>query len=349
MNLALRNLLKQLPNHTDLDITPVTTKTGVSHLDSRLTNKAVILPPLPQPLIEQLFLPIAALVKKADLILSPYNTFPLFSPCARLAIIHDVIYLHSPNEVYYSPAAKQNIGRIYRKLIVKNFLNKVDQIVTDSEFSKDEILTLTNTKEHKIAVIPLAAEKPKVCLEQTSEIADFNLTENPFFLHLSAIDPRKNTAWVVHQFQNLTAQHSGIHLVLVGKLPKSLIEVVDGNDRMHFLGYVNDQQLSQLYRQAIGILFPSSFEGFGLPVLEAFEHETAVITTALSSIPEIARNAAIYVEKSTPESLRQAMAQLLGKPQLRSQLAARGSRIAREYSWAKTAQKYYQLIRNLIG
>jgi glycosyltransferase involved in cell wall biosynthesis len=177
-------------------------------------------------------------------------------------------------------------------------------------------------------------------------------TGAPYFLWTGSLNPRKNLGNVVRAFE-LAANHCPHHLVLAGGLGwdhgelTSAIERSVVRDRIHRPGYVSDAQLQALYQGATAFLYVSFFEGFGLPILEAMAGGCPVITSNISSMPEIAGDAALLVDPACPEEIADAMQRLASDEQLRSNVLNRGSARAREFSWdecARSMMKVYHQV-----
>jgi len=355
MNYSLRNLIKGFSSSIkakNFDFYIVTTEKGKPYIPNNFCKKLIITPLiLPQPIVEQILLSLIAKIHSCSIILCPYNTFPLVNYGAkRLVIVYDVIYLHSLRQVPLSPSITQNIMRFYRSFIVKHFLRFVDQVATISNYSRNEIISRTNISPRLVTVIPLArgdilSNENKVVSESTT--ATLNLKAKPYFLHLAAVDPRKNTRLVINQFLKFAREHTQYRLVLVGKLPPSLVNTVEQENNIVYLGTVSDKELVELYKSAFCLLFPSRLEGFGLPVLEAFTTGCPVITTSLSAIPEVAQDAAIYIDLDSPNDLSKKMYELHSNPSLQNNLIIKGKLIAKKYSWKNTTLGYIQLLKKM--
>jgi glycosyltransferase involved in cell wall biosynthesis len=167
----------------------------------------------------------------------------------------------------------------------------------------------------------------------------------PYFLYAGAIHPRKNIGNLLRAFDLFKSRTGLPHLlVLTGRMAwktQSDLEVYQAlNHRaaVHFTGRLDDPDLNTLYGGALALCYVSRFEGFGLPILEAFQAETAVITSRVSSMPEVAGDSALLVDPLNPESIAEALEALATQPQLRYALIERGRLQRERFSWARTAQ-----------
>ena len=352
MNLALRNLLRGFAQaDSRYAFLVVTTGKGKKHLPRKLQKASIVLPPVPQPLVEQLVLPLLVLFKKCSAFLSFYNTFPLFNfGKKRIVVVHDVIYLHSRKEIPLSSSLSQNIMRVYRCFIVRYFLRVVDRVITVSEFSKGGIVKYTGVDSNLVETVPWAAGDHFFQQGRgvSGTVRGVDLQRIKYFFHLAAIDPRKNTGLVIEQFQRFRRRYSDVKLLLVGRLPSKLQPTVRKDKNIHFFGFVSDRELVALYKNALCLLFPSSYEGFGFPILEAFTSGCPIITTQKSSIPEIAKEAVLYFDLSRSDGFFDKMERIYQDEALREKNVERGYKISREYSWGITTAKYLRLIDSVV-
>jgi glycosyltransferase involved in cell wall biosynthesis len=158
--------------------------------------------------------------------------------------------------------------------------------------------------------------------------------EHPYFLFVGGTEKRKNLSLALEAFKAF----DGYELRVVGQnTPSAVHDARQEQSGVRWLGYVEEQQLAQLYRDASALVFPSRYEGFGLPVLEAMARRTPVIAADASSIPEVARGAAILVDPDDAEALRDAMRRVAAEPALSAQMIKRGVEVVQSFSWDDTA------------
>ena len=233
------------------------------------------------------------------------------------------------------------------KLYHRFSLKAADLIISISEATKKEIVSLFRIPCEKIMVIYLGYDK--ICGFQPYPPP--GLPEK-FFLFVGAIKERKNVYGIVKAFSSLKSEKRvEPKLVLAGhgkgQYYEKIIRFVKENglsEKVIFLGQVSDGELSYLYRRAEALVYPSFIEGFGLPILEAMSCGLPVITSTVSSLPEVAGGAALLVDPYDTEAIAEAMVQIIGDPVLRERLIAAGYKQAEKFSWEKTAAELLYLI-----
>ncbi len=315
------------------------------------------------PLWEQWLLPRQALRDGVDVLYCPANTAPIFLPASiKLALtIHDVMYLLPQGQLPTSPSLYQRLGRHYRRWVVPKAARRADLIVTDSQFSRRDILqylgSSLSTSAAAIQVVTLAAAAeygPQLPENITLGLAQLKVRP-PYILGLGAIDPRKNTARLIEAFAQLKNRTQ--KLVVTGLDPAAQAHFGKlaqqyglnlGNDVI-LLGFVSERELAALYAGATLLLYPSLYEGFGLPVLEAMACGTPVIASNTSSIPEIAGEAALFIDPTDITAMSNAMQRLIDEPSLRQQLIESGRVRASQFNWQFSAKLMLTLLSKVVG
>lgn len=315
------------------------------------------------PLWEQWLLPRQALKDRVDVLYCPANTAPIFLPAPiKLALtIHDVMYLLPQGQLPTSPSLYQRLGRHYRRWVVPKAARRADLIVTDSQFSRRDILQYLghslSTSAAAIQVVTLAAAAeygPQLPENVALGLAQLKV-KPPYILGLGAIDPRKNTTRLIEAFAQLK-NHSQ-KLVITGLDPAAqayfgkLAQQYGlnlGNDVI-LLGFVSERELAALYAGATLLLYPSLYEGFGLPVLEAMACGTPVIASNTSSIPEIAGKAALLIDPTDITAMSNTMQRLIDAPNLRQQLIESGRVRASQFNWQFSAKLMLTLLSKVVG
>jgi len=261
--------------------------------------------------------------------------------------IHDVLQLRYPD--YYHPKTREmfclNIER----------LNKMQPIViTDSESAKEDILYFSDIPEEKIHVIPLAHSMDNCFYKNNPDILTKLGIDSPYLLFLSAIAKNKNLYRIVKAFESLTERFSDIKLVVAGGSAVltdfDAIEKIKNSpfaSRIIMTGYVSDEQKHTLYSNALAFLFPSLCEGFGLPILEAMSYGCPVITSNVSSMPEVAGDAAILIDPYSTEQLAYEMERIISSESLRKELKEKGLEHCKKFSWDKTAEMTEEVYNKL--
>jgi len=307
---------------------------------------------LPYPVWEQSVLPWWVWQDQIDLLHCPANTAPLVLPSrTRLIVtVHDVMYLLPIDALSTSRIFRQRLGRFYRRTVVPRSARRADRIIAVSEFSKRQIAERLRVPPERILTIHEGIDSRFECMAGESACGtDAGIRERldaPFILILGAGDPRKNTLAVIRvyaaRWRELPSQEK---LVIVGlgdwrASPAYQLAVELGiEERVVFAGYVSEQLLAWLYSSARCLLYPTLYEGFGFPVLEAMACGTPVITSECTSIPEIAGDAAILVDPASEKSIGDALVMLLQDERLRQVLISRGRERVSKFSWENTAEK----------
>ncbi|HAB99921.1 MAG TPA: glycosyltransferase family 1 protein [Parachlamydiales bacterium] len=275
-------------------------------------------------------------IPDCDVFWSPHYNAPLLPIRAkkRIATIHDICHLAFPLSPF-----KRSISR----LLLQNACRKSDEIVTVSAFSQSEIETHLHVKPKKVHVI-----YPGVDLQKFSP--KNKIEQAPFFLFVGNIKAHKNLTVLLNAFNRL---HLKDHrLIIAGKKGglrsfdreiEKQIEQSPLKKQIELLGEVSDSQLQTLYASASALIFPSLYEGFGLPPLEAMASGCPVIASNAASIPEVCQDAALYFPPRSPEDLAEKMQQALFDSSLRSKLIQKGFVRSALFSWENTAQKYKTL------
>ncbi len=353
MNNALSNILSAMTStYGSASFIVLVKKSGVQRVVRRNNVFMKVVPGwIPFPIVEQIIMPILARVTKVDVMLSPYNTFPLLTFGIRnVAIIHDLIFMGAIGGGLY-----QKVANMYRRLIVPNAKKVLSEILTDSEFSKNEIVKLLGFPPARVTVAPLAVDealsrylKQNVSASSLVNFLPREYIENidGYFLHLSALDPRKNTEFVIQSFVRYKQKyHNNIGLILVGKLPSNLIPIVSEREDVAYLEYPSTKVLASLYKHCIATLFPSSYEGFGLPILESYTARRPVITLNTSSLPEVGGDLALYISELDEELMINAMHRARYDKNYLSYFSNSVVDWCKRFSWEKTAQAYGDVLK----
>lgn len=300
---------------------------------------------------EQVLLPRYVKNYKIDVLHCTGNTAPLWLSCPVILTLHDVIFLER-RKVKNTSSLYQKLGNFYRRLLVPRLIHKVDEIITISYQEKERICLALTTAENKISVIHNGVSTllgSKYLPEKAKNISEKLGLNDEFVLFLGNTEPRKNTPNVLKAFALLAAEKYTLKLVITGLTAEFIENHWPQEAPKEFLnriitpGYVSQAELHFLYEYATFYLFPSLREGFGLPILEAMSFGTPVITSNVSSMPEVAGEAALLVNPEDPKQIAKAMELLLDDPGLRESLACKGLQRVKAFSWENTAKAYLQL------
>jgi glycosyltransferase involved in cell wall biosynthesis len=252
----------------------------------------------------------------------------------RVATFHDLFVMTGE---YSTPEFRRRFARQAREAAAR-----ADLIVAVSAFTAAQVVSLLNVPQSRVRVIH----------HGTRELALPALRREKVILNVGAVQTRKNIARLVEAFETVDSEWK---LVLAGSSGYGAAEILariersPARDRISVTGYVPPDELARWYRRAAIFAFPSLDEGFGMPVLEAMAAGTPVITSNRSALPEVAGEAALLVDPADTGALAQALLELVGKEELRRELAERGVLRARCFSWAKAVRETWRVYQELLG
>ncbi len=310
--------------------------------------RVVVEPAGPYSISEQVRIPMTLLREHIDLFHAPHYVLPPAIHCRSVVTIHDCIHLMFPQ---YLPG---RLAYAYAKLQLWMAAHRSDRILTVSETSKLDILRRFRVPADKITVIYNAIDE-RLTVQPTDEDVErvrvrYQLND-PFALYVGNIKPHKNLERLIEAFHALRQESAfeGLKLVIIGdEISKyqGLRRAVHSH-KLHkyvrFLGFVPLETLSVLYRLASVFVFPSLYEGFGLPPLEAMYFGTPVVTSNVSSLPEVVGDAAVLVDPYSSASIADGMRRALTDEDLRTFLRVRGMARAREYSWEQSVKRIHEV------
>lgn len=285
-----------------------------------------------------------------------YSVYPS-QKSLKVMTIHDLTFVKYPHFV-------DSVVKTFKKRVQK-CLTWTDLIITVSESSKRDIVEYLEVAPEKIHVTPLASKffsvtsfdiSPKSHEEKKPNEEELRFTfSNPYILYVSTIEPRKNVIGLIKAFNYLKDKfHIEHELVLVGKKGWSYEPVFrtiaesSWREQIHYLDYLSDDALPLLYANADVFAYPSYYEGFGLPVLEAMTLGTPVVTSNTSSLPEVVGDAAVLIDPQDPFHLADGLLKVISSPSLRNELIRKGKAQAALYSWERTAKETLKAYRSLL-
>ncbi|MHB0915277.1 MAG: glycosyltransferase family 4 protein [Thermoleophilia bacterium] len=284
-----------------------------------------------------------------DVLFSPANVAPLSPPAPGVVTIHDLAFLLYPEFFSRSFA-------LYYRNIIPRIVRESTAIITDSENTRADLVNLVGAEAEKIVTIPLGASRAfrqRLSKARLAEVRErYGLPER-FFLSLASLDPRKNLKRLVQAYRLLPEDLvDEVGLVIVGGgnrvfadtgIAAELSRVKRG--RVVSPGYVPSEDLPALYRSSTALVFPSLYEGFGLPVIEAMAASTPVITSNRSSLPEVAGNAAVMIDPESVEEIAAAMELMATDSGTRNLLIERGKKRAAGFTWNRTARSVMKTLQ----
>lgn len=288
---------------------------------------------------------------KPDLFLSTDGWLSLRTNVPQVDVIHDLNFEHRKDFL------KSKYQNYYTRFFPK-FARKAVRIATVSEFSKQDLQRFYSIPKEKIDVVyngsnavyqPLTEDKQQRVRQKYANGL-------PYFLFVSAIHKRKNLANILRAFEQYKAQTGAdTQFVVVGaragkqdELDEVLRSMTFAQD-VRFLGRLSAEELSQVMASALALVYATLFEGFGIPIVEAFNAETAVITSNVTSMPEVAGDAALLVDPTSVEQIADAMTQLVMNENLRQKLIAKGREQRTKFSWEQTAARLWDCVMKSVN
>lgn len=312
----------------------------------------VVYPPARHPILWILFFELGikrALKKeKIDIFLSPDGWICLNTSVKTINIIHDINFEHHPE---FLP----KLTRVYFQYFFPRFAGKANRLVTVSNFSKNDIQKTYGIPESKINVVyNAAAEDFHEISDSEKEIVRKQLSDGyPYFVFVGSGNQRKNIINHLLAFDLFREQGFNAKLVFAGTQKywtKQMITVYKNlqyRKDIVFTGYVSTEKLNRIISSSHCLLYASYFEGFGVPILEAFSCNTPVITSNITAMPEIAENAAILVNPYHTEEITNAMIEIFTNDKLRIALIEKGKKQLQKFSWDTTASQLWHTIEQL--
>ena len=305
-------------------------------------------------LAEHVMIPMALRRLRVELFHSPHYVLPLLTPCRSVVTVHDVIHLLFPQ---YLPS---RFATHYARFMIRRALERAELVLTVSASSKRDLLTFFEVPPEKIVVIPngldssITEDIPAEALTRVKErFQIFGRTA----LFVGNIKPHKNVERLIAAFAKVREEEAfkDLTLIVVGddisKYP-SLRRTVERHrvrGFVRFFGYVPESTLVALYKIADVFVFPSLYEGFGLPPLEAMANGTPVVTSNISSLPEVVGEAALTVDPYNIDKIAGAIRQILTDPDLRSQLITDGFERAKQFSWESSVNQVHRAYQRAMG
>lgn len=287
---------------------------------------------------------------KADVFVSMDGYCSLHTKVPQCLVLHDLAFLHFPSAI-------NKTQLLYLKRYIPKFLNKAASIATVSEFSKKDIIKQYAIEPAKIAIVyngvkdifrPLNEDEK---LHMKTKYTD----GKEYFVYTGSIHPRKNLVHLLKAFSVFKKrQKTNMKLVLAGRLAwkyesfRENLKSYKYRDDVVMTGYVPDEELVKITGAAYGMIYPSLWEGFGVPVLEAMRGDVPVITSGSSAMSEIAKDAALYADPSSYTEFADQMMLLYKDENLRKELIVKGRTIAAEYDWNRTAGLLWETILKAV-
>jgi len=268
--------------------------------------------------VEQTLLPIMAAKYKIEVLLSLGYSAPLIHPCPSVVTIHDLNW-------YYHPEDFSLVNRLMWKILTILSAKFSDHVITDSSASAKSIMSVIGLQSSKVTSI----------LHATPGVINTPVKKNtrPYLFTVLANYPHKNLKTLLQAFEILSKANPELDLVVCG-----LGKQASSTKRIKYLGYITRQELASLYKGALAFVFPSAYEGFGYPVLEAMSYGAPVISSSAYSLAEVVGDGGILVDALDVSGYVHAISSIISSAKLRQQLIKRGYNRALELEWDRTAK-----------
>jgi len=307
----------------------------------------------PYSIAEQFRIPICLAREGVRLVHEPHYVLPPATRCRSVVTIHDCIHLMFPQ---YLPS---RLAYVYAKASMWSATRQADRILTVSEASKRDILKFFDVPPERVSVIHNAIDDRFLGPADTARmdlVRQRYQLDHPFVLYVGNIKPHKNVERLIDAFgRALDAGPDDLKLIIIGdelsKYPalRHAVHRHRLDKRVRFLGFQPYETLTAFYRLARVFAFPSLYEGFGLPPLEAMACGTPVVTSNVSSLPEVAGGAALLVDPYDTDAIADGIRRAVNDESLRKDLIARGLARAHEFSWAQSVAKIHNIYMEVLG
>jgi glycosyltransferase involved in cell wall biosynthesis len=294
---------------------------------------------------EQYSLPRLAVKYGIDILHSPANMAPLFYGGASLVHIHDLCFVVNPQWYSYMFHTVYNV-------VIPRLARKATRVVTNSNNSRNDLLQFCRLDAKKVNLVYWAVDDIFSNHSPTTEVSansiEGEMIPDDYILYVGSMEPRKNIPTLIEAYEKMRTDNPNIKtkLVLIGGesplFADVRLKIKKYTDDVVFKGFVNDQMLVEYYRRATVVAYPSLYEGFGLPPLEAMASGVPVVTSNTSSIPEVVGDAALMISPYDHNQLATTLAKVINDSDLRRFLSQRGIEQVRRFNW-------YRVARNILG
>lgn len=298
---------------------------------------------------EQALLPRLAHQHRLDVLHSPHYTMPLAAGCTTVVTFHDMTF-------FLYPRLHKTYKSVFFRAIIRLSARRAAALIADSECTRRDIVQILRVEPDKATAVPLGVSpdfKPIRAFARVEEARRRYHLPAQIILFVGVLEPRKNLSTLIRAYGQLVSRGLRHTLVIVGPkgwMYKDLFRTVEAlglSDRVVFTGYVPEEDLALLYNVADVFVYPSFYEGFGLPVLESMSCGIPVVTSNVSSMPEIIGDAGILVNPRSAEELAGGLWRVLADRDLHLELARRGLERSRLFSWNRTASETLAVYRHV--
>ncbi|MCR4329853.1 MAG: glycosyltransferase family 4 protein [Candidatus Roizmanbacteria bacterium] len=286
----------------------------------------------------QVFLPLALYTqyRTIDVFFSPAHYAPRFCPVPLVVALHDLSYFYYPSDFLKSDLYKLEHWTRYS-------VKRATHVIAVSQTTKKDAIRQYNLKDDKITVVPNGFEPPGM---QLTTLPSFS----HYFAYIGTLQPRKNLETLLHAFSNVHAKYPQYTLRIIGKKGWMfdhvfrIIESLKLTNSVLFTGYVDEQEKYSVITNATALIVPGLYEGFGLPMLEAFHTKTPVIAANSGALPEIGKDVATYFELIDHVDLSEKMIDVIEHGKVKIQIA-RAYELVKEYTWELTARRILTILK----
>jgi len=286
-----------------------------------------------------------------DVFHAPHYVYPIMLPCPGVVTIHDCIHLRFPSQL---PSATAGV---YARLMLRRAVRAADRVIAVSEATRADLIELVGADRSKIEVIPNGCDPfflESVAAEELDEVRQRYRLERPFLLSVTNIKPHKNLKRLLQAFAQLSSDYPDLELIIaggnLGEHPELEAVCASGDigDRVRSVGFLPKRELRAFYNLARIFVFPSLYEGFGLPPLEAMACGTPVVASRSSAIPEVVGRSGLLVNPYRVDAIGEAIRSLLENESFRRALGVQGRHRALEFDWDHAARRVLDVYRSVV-
>lgn len=340
----IKNNLLLFGSENEYDYRKINLESNTSLTNSIFSKKKFL-----RVLWEQIFLPIKAKKNNINLIHCPAHVVPLMSSMKTIVTIHDLAFKLFPETFKWQ-------NRSYLNFIVPLSIKKADKVIAVSKNTKKDIIREYNVNPNKIKVIYNGVDEKYRRInddEIINKIKEKYKLPKDFILYLGTLEPRKNIERLIKGFNK--TKKNNIKLVIAGGKGWlyddvfKLVKKLNLEEKVIFTGYIDEKDIVLLYNAATLFVYPSLYEGFGLPPLEAMACGTPVITSNLSSLPEVVGDAAITVNPNNVKDLIEAIDKVLNNKELQRKMIQKGLKRANKFTWKNTARETIKVYKEVLN
>ncbi|WP_378180262.1 glycosyltransferase family 4 protein [Aquimarina sp. SS2-1] len=343
----IKNILPGIISSFD-EVIVLVNKEGIDEFKWKNRVHVITFPYKTYSFLEQLYY--SSVIPECDVFWTPHFNAPLFSIKSkkRIVTIHDVNHMSNPSNF-------SRIKRLWAKVLYQNAVRKSDYIITVSEFSKSEILRHFKAEKQKLSVVHCGV-KQNYGKSINTEDCSLALPKS-YFLFVGNVKPHKNLITLLQAYKELDKSvRTTYKLVILGKKEGFItndykvfefIKEHNLENDIYFTGCIKDQEVPIVYHQATMFIFPSLYEGFGLPILEAMSCAVPVLSSDRTSLPEIGGAASLYFDPSNFAELKEKITLLVNDKKLQSEMIKKGIEHVKNFSWEQSIQKHIKILNQL--